>query len=224
MPAIGFVLTRREPFATADVYKVMGRDAMARAPTGGDRAPLVDDLTLARAMRRDEAAFRTIVARHESPVFALLGRILLCRQGQGLVEDLAQETFVRVYSGLPGFGRDGRWNLTGWILTIAARLALDELRRRPRQHEPLADAVEQADERQGADVEVERRRIAHAIGHAVEKLAPEYRAAFILREVHGFDYDAIAEALSIDLGTVKSRLSRARAALRAALAGLYDEK
>jgi RNA polymerase sigma-70 factor (ECF subfamily) len=202
----------------------MGRDAMARAPAGGDRAPLVDDLTLARAMRRDEAAFRTIVTRHESPVFALIGRILLCGRGQGLVEDLAQETFVRVYSGLPEFGRDGRWNLTGWILTIAARLALDELRKRPRRHEPLAQAADHPDERAHADAGMERRRIAHAISHAVEKLAPEYRAAFILREVHGLDYEAIAEALSIDLGTVKSRLSRARAALRAALAGLYDEK
>src|SRR5262245_54438370 len=100
----------------------MGRDAMARAPSREEQAPLVDDLTLARAMRGDPAAFRVIVTRHEAQVFALVGRILMRQRGQGIVEDLAQETFVRVFHALPGFGKDGRWNLTAWILTIAARL------------------------------------------------------------------------------------------------------
>jgi RNA polymerase sigma-70 factor (ECF subfamily) len=186
--------------------------------------PLVDEVTLARAMRGDEGAFRVVVMRHEAQVFALIGRILLRGRGQGIVEDLAQETFVRVFHALPSFGRDGRWNLTAWILTIAARLAIDELRKRPRQEEPLTMIVDRADESASADGEVERRRIATAIAKAVEGLVPEQRAAFILREVHGLEYEAIAEALSIDLGTVKSRLWRARVALRAALSGLYDEK
>jgi RNA polymerase sigma-70 factor, ECF subfamily len=202
---------------------------MARSPgklggKTGDAAPLVDELTLARAMRGDEAAFRLVVTRHEAQVFALIGRMLARGRGQGIVEDLAQETFVRVFHALPDFGRDGRWNLTAWILTIAARLAIDELRRRPRQEEPLAVVFDQADERASADGDAERRRIATAIARAVEALAPEQRAAFILREVHGLEYEAIAEALSIDIGTVKSRLWRARVALRAALQGLHDEK
>jgi RNA polymerase sigma-70 factor (ECF subfamily) len=201
----------------------MGRQAMA-APRNDSGEPLVDDVTLARAMRGDEGAFRVIVVRHEAQVFALIGRILLRGRGQGIVEDLAQETFVRVFHALPSFGRDGRWNLTAWILTIAARLAIDELRKRPRQEEPLATLFEQPDESASADGDAERRRIAAAIARAVEGLVPEQRAAFILREVHGLEYEAIAEALSIDLGTVKSRLWRARVALRAALAGLYDEK
>src|SRR2546430_678560 len=74
--------------------------------------PLVDEVTLARAMRGDEGAFRVLVTRHEAQVFALIGRILVRRRGQGIVEDLAQETFVRVFHALPSFGRDGRWNLT----------------------------------------------------------------------------------------------------------------
>lgn len=193
-----------------------------RAPEGP--GPIVDDLTVRRAMRGDAAAFRVIVERHEQPVFALLGRILLKQRGEGVVEDLAQETFVRVFHGLERFGADGRWNLTSWILTIAARLAIDELRRRRRQPEPLDRAATVTDERAGSDVEAERKRIGEAITRAVEDLQPEYRAAFLLREVHGLDYEAIAEALAIDLGTVKSRLSRARAALRAALAGIYHER
>jgi RNA polymerase sigma-70 factor, ECF subfamily len=194
---------------------------MSRAETD---EPLVDDLTLQRAMRGDEAAFRVVVTRHEAQVFALIGRILLRGRGHGIVEDLAQETFVRVFHALPSFGRDGRWNLTAWILTIAARLAIDELRKRPRQEEPLATLFDRPDEHASADGDAERRRIARAIAKAVDGLVPEQRAAFILREVHGLEYEAIAEALSIDLGTVKSRLWRARVALRAALQGLYDEK
>jgi len=194
------------------------------APRSETGEPLVDEVTLHRAMRGDEGAFRVVVSRHETQVFALIGRVLNRRRGQGIVEDLAQETFVRVFHALPAFGRDGRWNLTAWILTIAARLAIDELRRRPRQEEPLAVIVDQADESASADGESERRRIAAGIARAVDGLVPEQRATFILREVHGLEYEAIAEALSIDIGTVKSRLWRARTALRAALQGLHDEK
>jgi len=159
---------------------------------------------------------------YQQPVFALLGRILLRRGGQALVEDLAQETFVRVFRALPGFGSDGRLNLTAWILTIAARLAIDELRRQPQAFQPF-EAGEHADGAARADEEAERRCIGRAIERAVDELQPEYRAAFLLREVHGLEYDAIAESLGIDLGTVKSRLWRARNALRAALAGIYHE-
>jgi len=179
----------------------------------------LDDVTLERARRGDRNAFRRLVERYERPVFALLGRMLYTSGQESLVEDLAQETFVRVFHGLAAFGADGRLNLSGWILTIAARLAIDELRRPPRV-ESLSDGI--PDEAR-ADRESERRGLAAAIGRAVEQLSPEQRAVFLLREVHGLEYDAIAESLAIDLGTVKSRLSRARAALRAALSGIHDE-
>jgi RNA polymerase sigma-70 factor (ECF subfamily) len=161
-----------------------------------------------------------LVERYQEPVFALVGRILL---GGGAVEDVAQETFVRVYHGLSRFGADGRLNLTAWILTIAARLAIDEVRRRRAGRTDYEDLIDHADERARADAGLERRRIGGAIVRAVDALAPEYRAAFLLYEIHGLDYEEIARSLDIDLGTVKSRLSRARAALRAALSGLHDE-
>jgi RNA polymerase sigma-70 factor (ECF subfamily) len=191
---------------------------MLAVRSGGSR-PELDDVTLERARRGDREAFRRLVERYERPVFALLGR-MLCASGQeSLVEDLAQETFVRVFHGLTTFGADGRLNLSGWILTIAARLALDELRR-PARAEALSDHLPD-DAR--TDRESERRGLAAAIERAVEQLSAEQRAVFLLREVHGLEYDAIAEALEVDLGTVKSRLSRARAALRAALSGIHDE-
>lgn len=198
----------------------VGRSQSARV---ADDPRDLDDLTLARAMRGDRQAFRALVERYERPVFALLGRMLFRSGRESLVEDLAQETFVRIFRFLPDFGSDGRTNLSAWILTIAARLAIDELRRRPPRAEPLEVALAVAAEC-AADERSDRRRVADAIERAVAELTPEYRAVFLLREVHDMDYESIAEALRLDLGTVKSRLSRARAALRRALQGTYDER
>ncbi len=198
----------------------MGRAAL-NVPEGELRAEL-DEVTFLRARRGDRAAFRVLVAHYQRPVFALLSRMLMTRGREMLVEDLAQETFVRVFRSLGTFGNDGRLNLTGWILTIATRLALDELRKRPPRIEPLARA-EELPGPERTDEAMERRALGAAIERAVSQLPPSYRATFLLRELHGFDYDAIAEALQIDLGTVKSRLSRARAVLRAALTGIVDE-
>ncbi|MCA1663496.1 MAG: sigma-70 family RNA polymerase sigma factor, partial [Myxococcales bacterium] len=139
-------------------------------------------------------------------------------------EDLAQETFVRVFRGLPTFGADGRSNVAAWILTIAARLAIDELRRRQPYGEPFDEHALDLAAPTATDDESDRRRVGAAIERAVAALGPEYRAAFLLREVHEMDYESIAEALRVDVGTVKSRLSRARAALRRALQGTYDER
>lgn len=201
---------------------VVGR-AFETARVADDRADL-DDVTLARARQGDRQAFRVLVERYQRPVFALLGRMLLRAGRESIVEDLAQETFVRVFRSLPTFGADGRHNISAWILTIAARLAIDELRREPRRAEPLDGASFGVAAETGADELSERRRIGIAIERAVGELAPEYRAAFLLREVHDMDYESIAEALRVDIGTVKSRLSRARAALRRALQGTYDER
>jgi RNA polymerase sigma-70 factor, ECF subfamily len=184
----------------------------------------LDEVTLARARRGDRQAFRALVERYERPVFALLGRMLGRAGRESLVEDLAQETFVRVFRGLDGFGADGRRNLAAWILTIAARLGIDELRRQPLRVEPLDGLALPAPAGDAADAPSDRRRVAAAIAAAVEGLSPEFRAAFLLREVHEMGYESIAEALHVDVGTVKSRLSRARAALRRALQGTYDER
>ena len=150
---------------------------------------------------------------------------MLFRSGrESLVEDLAQETFVRVFRNLPEFGRDGRSNLTAWILTIAARLCIDELRRRPLVLEPLDGTAREVAGETRTDADSERARVAAAIARAVAALSPEFRATFLLREVHEMDYESIATALRVDVGTVKSRLNRARSLLRRALQGLYDER
>jgi RNA polymerase sigma-70 factor (ECF subfamily) len=177
----------------------------------------LDELTLLRAKRGDRAAFGALVRFYQRPVFALLSRMRVATDRRDLVEDLAQETFVRALRAIGTFGDDGRNRLSSWLLTIATRVALDALKRRALPTQPLGELSDIVPGTRRADDELERRSLREAIGEAVERLPVGYRAAFLLREVHGFEYEAIAEALDIDVGTVKSRLSRARAALRAAL-------
>lgn len=179
------------------------------------RGAELDDVTLARAQRGEPAAWRALVEFHQGAVFALLGRMLGGgRRAQ--VEDLAQETFLAVFRQLAGFSPLGPARLSTWILTIASRRAIDELRRMPASA-LAADDLAPPDRGRADDVLV-RRRLARAIDRALAGLSPEYRAAFVLRELHGLEYGEIARALEIDLGTVKSRLARARAGLRTALA------
>lgn len=171
----------------------------------------LDDLTLARAQRGEEVAWRALVERYQRPVFALLSRMLSPVARRDLVEDLAQETFLRAFRALPTFDRAAPGRLSSWLLTIATRLALDELRQRRAPQEPLQPVHFQM-AASGPD-----RHLTAILTRAVEALSPDHRAVILLREVHGLDYDEIAAALAISVGTVRSRLSRARAQLRTAL-------
>lgn len=172
------------------------------------RTESLDELTLRRAQRGDERAWRDLIARYQQPVHALLWRMFAGR-ARHRVEDLTQETFVRVLKALPSFDPAGSATLSTWILTIATRLALNELRRPDSvglEREPIG--------RERADGDAERRRIAAAIAAGMSTLPDAQRAVLVLREYHELDYGEIAEVLELDVGTVKSRLSRARAAMR----------
>jgi len=169
---------------------------------------VLDDLTVRRAQRGDEQAWRALIARFEQPVHALIWRLLAGRV-RHRVEDLAQETFVRVLRALPAFDLAGPAALSTWILTIATRLALNELRRpetRTLEAEPAGT--------ERADHATERQRLAAAIAAGIAELPEPQRAVLVLREYHDLDYADIASMLELDLGTVKSRLARARRALR----------
>lgn len=180
----------------------------------------LDEMTIARAQRGDPRARRDLVERYQRPVFALLSRMMHRRDLPPGVEDLAQETFLRVFRALPAYDRDGPAKLSTWILTIASNLAIDAIRRRRIPTQPLDAALEPIGPGR-SDAEAERLRLAEVLRRAIDDLSPEHRAAFLLREYHEFEYAEIASALAIDLGTVKSRLSRARAALRRSLEEVY---
>jgi RNA polymerase sigma-70 factor, ECF subfamily len=180
----------------------------------------LDEVTVARAQRGDRDAFRALVVMYQRPVHALIGRVLIGRARHSDVEDLAQETFLRVYRALPDFEPRGPGRLAKWILTIATRLAVDELRRARTVpvSQVSSDHVAGQDRADGA---LERRALGSAIIDAIESLTPEHRAVFVLREFHDFDYQEIAAALDLEVGTVKSRLARGRALLQNTLRGLH---
>jgi RNA polymerase sigma-70 factor (ECF subfamily) len=177
----------------------------------------LDEITLTRARRGDPRAFAALVTRYQRPVHAVLSRILTGVASAAEVDELAQDVFLRVFRALPGFESRGPGRLTKWVLTIAGRLAIDELRR-PRATVAPIDAEALATRAPSTDATTARRQLHAALVRALEALTPEQRATFVLREFHDFDYDELARALDVDLGTVKSRLSRARSALRALLA------
>ncbi len=173
----------------------------------------LDEVTVRRAIRGEPGAANALVVQYQARVFALVSRMLAGR-GRATVEDVAQETFLHVFRQLAKFDPDGAARLSTWILTIAARRSIDELRRK---RPVLLPEPERAGESRADDRAIQRQTIA-AIEGALRELTPELRAAFLLREYHGLEYAEIARSLEIDLGTVKSRLSRARAALREKLA------
>jgi RNA polymerase sigma-70 factor (ECF subfamily) len=179
----------------------------------------IDELSLARAQRGDRAAQAALVERYQRPVFALLSRMV--GRERATVEDLAQETFLRTLRALPRFSLQGPARLSTWILTISTRLALDHLRRKAPRPEEAEAAGGIPRVLPWPDQDAHRRAMAVALNEAVEALGAPFRAAFLLREVHGLSYDEIARALEIDPGTVKSRLARARAALQEALAEMH---
>jgi RNA polymerase sigma-70 factor (ECF subfamily) len=176
--------------------------AASRKPEG------LDELTLRRAQRGEERAWRDLIERYQGAVHALVWRLLAGRS-RHRAEDLVQETFVRVLRALPKFDPGGPATLSTWILTIATRLVLNELRR---PEMAALDREPPAPDR--ADVSAERARLAAAIADGVARLPEGQRAVLVLREYHDLDYAEIADVLERDLGTVKSRLARARAQMR----------
>jgi RNA polymerase sigma-70 factor (ECF subfamily) len=174
------------------------------------------------AARRGESwAQALVVERYSKPVWSLVCRILGRAGRRSVAEDATQDALVSALRSLPRFKSGGASSLTSWVLTIAARTAIDALRKH-REVAPLdADAAESPDR---PDRRAEQSALGDAIERAVDQLSPEIRAAFVLRAYYELDYAEIAEALAVDLGTVKSRLWRARAALQGLLSEVRRER
>ena len=171
-----------------------------------DRSPSeLDELTLRRAQRGDERAWRDLIAMYQDREHALIWRVLVGRS-QHRTPDLTQETFVRVLRALPKFEPAGPAKVSSWILTIATRLAINELRR----PDTASLDAEPPAPRKRADSDLERAQVGAAIAAGIASLDEMQRAVLVLREYHDLDYAEIATALEIEVDTVKSRLSRAR--------------
>jgi RNA polymerase sigma-70 factor (ECF subfamily) len=169
-----------------------------------------------RSQGGDLDAFNALVLAYQGQVYNLCLRMLGSPQA---AEDAAQEAFIAAYRAVPRF-RGGRFR--AWLLRIAANACYDELRRRrSRPQVPLEAPAD--DERPRAELpasdepleqRAERLELARCLQEGLASLPPDQRLAVILRDVQGLAYEEVAEATGASLGTVKSRISRGRAALR----------
>jgi len=168
----------------------------------------LDAETLARARAGDPRAFRTLYEHHADAVHGFLRRML--HQGSA-AEDALQDTFLRVRRALSGFDPKGPAKLSTWIFTIARRVALNALERKlPEPPPPVAVPPEP--------------ELRLALEAAVARLPDGLRSTFVLRQGCDLSYEEVAAVEGIDVGTVRSRLHRARAALQAALAEPANER
>lgn len=146
-------------------------------------------------------------------------------------EDLVQETFVRVYRHLHRFDQTRKFST--WIYTIAGNLAKNELRNRARNPLVLFQAItknwdsdfrplEWEDPKTRPDDLYRRRFLREKVNEAIDKLPDHHRTVFVLRELHGKTYEEIAEITACNLGTVKSRLNRARNNFARIIAPMVD--
>lgn len=186
----------------------MSRAAAETAPRHG-----IDDLTLARAKRGESKACLALVRAHEDAVFAVLGRMLRPRGLEGMVEDLAQETFLRAFAALGRFESGGTAKLSTWLLCIASRLAIHELNRLRPPTATLEDTTPASTE----DRMPERLAARGTLDRALMMITPEQQVVLVLREFHGLDDASIAQVLGTSPGTIKARIFRARARLRKCL-------
>lgn len=177
----------------------------------------LDEAVVERCRRGDPLALHAFVVRYQDAVFAVVSRIAGREAG---CEDLAQEVFLRAFRALPGFDPSGPARVSTWLLTIAARLAIDA-RRKQRGFEPLDDAL--ASEAPGPYDELRRGEVATELERALDGLTTEQRAAFVLTQFHGRSLSEAAEMLGIPEATVKTRVFRAREKLRRWLLPLIEE-
>lgn len=192
---------------------------------GNTDAESVSDLELfERTSNGDEDAFVQIVDRYRSKLYGFLRRMV---SDSTDAEDLLQQTFFRVYKKSLDHCRIE--SFSSWIFTVAANLARDELRRRSRTGKRTftldngyAETI--ADRKATAVDNAAHSELRERIDWAVGCLDERYRAVFVLRDIEGLSYEEIARVLRIRIGTVKSRLNRARLKLRALLGPYIKEE
>jgi RNA polymerase sigma-70 factor (ECF subfamily) len=175
-----------------------------------------DASLVAQALTGSEDACRALVERHSRPVLTLIARMV---RDQGVAEELAQDAFVKAFAALRSF--DPSYKFSNWMLRIAHNVAIDHLRKaRPtlvsldadHSGRDLADVV--ADGREPSAFErALRQDFREDLESALARLRPEFRRLVVMRYIEDLSYDDIADIVGLPLGTVKSHLHRARAAL-----------
>ena len=167
----------------------------------------------------DVSRFEALVARYSKHVYAVAYRMA---GNEADAKDLAQEAFVRVWKALGRIEPDAA--LEGWLYRIVSNLYIDLLRRRPKTRvqsldEPIATSEGQmAREQPDPAADVERTALDKMVDQRIQQallgLREDLRMVVVLADVEGYPYEEIAEMMGVPIGTIKSRLHRARRALR----------
>ena len=180
-----------------------------------------DDQTLvAAAQAGDRAAMERLLARHYDRIHAVCRRIT---GNEADAADAAQEALIAIVRGLGRF--DGRSSFGTWAYRIATNASLDELRRRKRRPSTL---IPTSDDREfehvdtTSHVRIDQIAEREVLEQALRDLPEEFRVPVVLRDVADLDYNEIAATLDVPVGTVKSRISRGRGMLAAALGNQPD--
>jgi len=172
------------------------------------REKLPDYQLMERIQKDDMVSFNTLVNRYKNRLFNVLVKMLDSSES---AEDILQETFLRVHLHKMSF--DFRFAVSTWIYTIALNLARNELRRRKRVQ--FFDIEDFSNRLKAPEEKVDNSsKLKAVLDKAVKKLPQKYRQAFVLRDMDQLSYEEIAQILSVPLGTVKSRVNRARNMLR----------
>jgi len=206
---------------------------MTKAPPE-PRLPTDTDLMLVeRTVAGDQKAFELLVLKYQRRIERLIGRMV---RDTDLVEDIAQETFIRAYRALAQFRGEAQFYT--WLYRIAvntAKKALVDLKRDPTVSESLlrgggddedeTSAVEnELTSAESPETVLAAKEIAAAVNSAMEALPEELRQAVTLREIEGLSYEEIAEVMNCPIGTVRSRIFRAREAISAKVKPMLENQ
>lgn len=195
--------------------------ALVRAELG-----LGDNALVAEYLHGNELAFETLVDRYQDRLVNYINGIV---RDYDRSVDLCQDAFIRVFRNAHRY--EGKYQFSTWLYRIATNLAIDELRRRERKgrfffynvvdfFQPGQNAFPLPDRRHCPERTLDKKEKAHRLQTAIDSLSEKYRLAFILKEVQGLSYEETAQVLNLSLGTVKSRVHRAKSLLRSRLSGM----
>jgi len=204
-----------------------------RPVTPPARGPDADLELVQRVQRGDARAFDLLVIKYQRRVERLIARFV---RDADLVQDIAQEAFIRAYRALPQFRGESAFYT--WLYRIAVNTAKKQLMvlgRDPVMTESaLSDSRDEADETSAPRLEprdeetpeavLASKEVARAVNEAIESLSDELRQAIVLREIEGLSYDEIAQVMNCPVGTVRSRIFRAREAIAQRLRPVLDRR
>jgi RNA polymerase sigma-70 factor, ECF subfamily len=195
-------------------------------------APDADAPLVERVKQGDARAFELLVVKYQRRIERLIGRMV---RDVDLVQDIAQETFIRAYRALPQFRGESAFYT--WLYRIAvntAKKALVDLKRDPLVSEGALAGSDDGEETSRLENELTdgetpeallaSKEIAEAVNAAIDALSEDLRQAITLREIEGLSYEEIAEVMNCPIGTVRSRIFRAREAIATRLRPLLDTR